>query len=159
VLVGEARIDGSAHGYDQPGASSFPSRCLAVDAQRNLYMTGFVSNTVTFGDFVTVKYGSPVTGLDDPAESAPRLAWLGALSPNPFVRGGTVEFTLAGDSPVTLALYDPRGSAVRRILTSDRMPAGNHRVVLSTTGLPRGTYFLRLTAQRITDTRKVVLLK
>jgi hypothetical protein len=122
-------------------------------------MTGFVSNTVTFGDFVTVKYGSPVTGLDDPApESAPRLAWLGALSPNPFVRGGTVEFTLAGDSPVTLALYDPRGSAVRRIL-AEIMPAGNHRVVLSTTGLARGTYFLRLTAQRITDTRKVVVLK
>jgi uncharacterized delta-60 repeat protein len=160
VLVGEARIDGSAHGYDQPGASSFPSRCLAVDAQRNVYMTGFVSNTITFGDFVTVKYGSPVTALDDLAlESAPRLAWLGALSPNPLVRGGTVEFTLAGNSPVTLALYDPRGSLVRRILASELIPAGNHRVLLETTGLPRGTYFLRLTAQRITDTRKVVVLK
>lgn len=159
-LTGEDRIDGSAHGYDQPGASSFPSRCLAVDAQRNLYMTGFVSNNVTFSDFVTAKYAPAVTGIQDPAlASPPRLAWLGALSPNPLVRSGTVELNLAGESPVTLLLYDPRGSVVRRILTSDRMAAGNHRVPLETTGLARGTYFLRLTAQQLADTRKVVVLE
>jgi uncharacterized delta-60 repeat protein len=159
-LVGEARVDGSAHGYDQPGSSNFPSRSLAVDAQRNVYMTGFVSNTTTFSDFITVKYAPTVTGLDDSApESAPRLAWLGALSPNPLVRGGTVEFTLAGNSPVTLDLYDPRGSAVRRILTAARLQAGIHRVPLEAAGLPSGVYFLRLSAQRTTDIRKLVVLE
>ena len=72
-------------------------------------MTGFVLNTTTSSDYVTAKYAPAVTGIHDPAlASAPRLAWLGALSPNPLVREGTVEFTLSGNSPVTLELYDPR---------------------------------------------------
>jgi flagellar hook assembly protein FlgD len=83
--------------------------------------------------------------------------------PNPFNPQTTVEYLLLEDGRVQVAIYDARGSLVRR-LVDQTMPAGEHRVTwngLDGAGQPVGSgiYFVKLATGSGVDTRKMVLLK
>ncbi|HXV13268.1 MAG TPA: FlgD immunoglobulin-like domain containing protein [Candidatus Krumholzibacteria bacterium] len=95
--------------------------------------------------------------------STPRETGFKAIHPNPFNPQTTVTFTLASPEHVRIAIYDVRGTLVRRL--EDRaMPAGEHSVVWDgrddggRTG-SSGIYFVRMLAGRTVETRKIVMLK
>ncbi|HXV12786.1 MAG TPA: HYR domain-containing protein [Candidatus Krumholzibacteria bacterium] len=90
-------------------------------------------------------------------------ATLTSVHPNPFNPQTTLEYTLSVGDRVQIAIYDVRGSLVRR-LVNQVMPAGEHRVTwngLDQAGRPAGSgiYFVKLSAGSDVDTRKIVLLK
>jgi flagellar hook assembly protein FlgD len=106
---------------------------------------------------------APPLVVTDDVVSTPRETGFKAIHPNPFNPQTTVTFTLASPEHVRIAIYDVRGTLVRRL--EDRaMPAGEHSLVwdgrddAGRTG-SSGIYFVRMLAGRTVETRKIVMLK
>ncbi len=78
--------------------------------------------------------------------------------PNPFNAVTVIGFTLAKAATVDLAVYDLRG---RRLAVLARGPRGAdaHETAWDATGLPSGTYLVRLDAVGRVATARVTLLK
>jgi len=154
------------HGTGQPaqdirGASfGTPDLCFDLRAERSGSSDYRVYEIVYAARAGT---GNPVYAtafVRVPHDMSPVLT---SVHPNPFNPQATLEYTLWEGGQIQLAIYDARGSLVRR-LVDQNMPAGEHRVVWNgadQTGLPvaSGIYFVRLSAGSQVDTRKIVLLK
>ena len=84
------------------------------------------------------------------AEPPPASPVSGTLAvwPNPARGVVTVAFDLGAPTSVRLALYDVLGREVA-LLHEGARGAGRHRVALDTSGLPRGTYLVRLQAESV----------
>ena len=70
----------------------------------------------------------------------------------------TLEFAVAEESDVVVAVYDVSGRRLAT-LTSSRQAAGRHEVTWNTSGVPSGVYFVRLRAGAVTLTKTVVKLQ
>ncbi len=105
----------------------------------------------------------PPVPSDEPDVTTVRGTGLKSIHPNPFNPQTTVAFSLASAGLVRIAIYDVRGTLVRR-LADEAMPAGEHSVVwngVDDRGRPAssGIYFVRMIAGSYTETRKIVMLK
>jgi hypothetical protein len=78
--------------------------------------------------------------------------------PNPFNPSTTVVFDLGSGGPVTLEAFDLLGRPVAA-LVQETLPAGAHTVRWDATGLPSGTYVLRLRTDAGTSGRTALLLR
>jgi hypothetical protein len=83
--------------------------------------------------------------------------------PNPFNPSTTITFSLAEPTNARLAIYDASG-ALGRTLVNGNLSGGAHRVLwngLNDFGVPvaSGVYFCRITANRETSTKKLLLLR
>ncbi len=101
--------------------------------------------------------------LDQPIVTTNRETGLKSIHPNPFNPQTTVAFTLKSAAMVRIAVYDVRGTLVRR-LVNESTPAGEHNVVwngVDEAGRPAssGIYFVRMIAGSYEETRKIVMLK
>ncbi len=106
-----------------------------------------------------------LTSLPTGTANAPAPFGVSALSnyPNPFNPATTIEYTVSPGQHVDLAVYDVRGHLVRS-LRSGWADAGPYNVAWdgqTNRGQPAvsGVYYIRLTGQFNTMTRKIVLLK
>lgn len=158
-LLAVDRIDGSAHGYDNPGNGSYPTPYLAVDSGGNAYLTGFVSNVGTATDFVTVKYAPAtvdVPGRDPIARN--RALALRNIHPNPLSELGAADIVLPEAGPVSLEIFDLNGARRATLWDRVRVSAGSYRVPLDVTGLGEGVYFLTLRTSGGRESARVVVL-
>ena len=96
--------------------------------------------------------GRLTTGTNDFAVA--RLAF--TAYPNPTSGQLTTGFTLERPARVTVALLDMMGRPVRQLF-SGQLGAGDQSVRADVSGLPTGTYFLRLTSGRESAVRRVVV--
>jgi hypothetical protein len=83
--------------------------------------------------------------------------------PNPFNPTTTIQYTLAEDADVTLAVYDISGRRVAQ-LEKGRRRSGVHSIVWSGRDengrrVASGTYLYRLTVDGASQSRKMILLK
>lgn len=83
--------------------------------------------------------------------------------PNPFVASTALTYTLPRDGRLRLGVYDPMGRSVRRLLDS-RQIAGTHAVTWDGRDdaghlAASGVYILRLEAEGISDSRKLLLTR
>jgi len=84
--------------------------------------------------------------------------------PNPFRERTAIEFDLAADGPVRLAIYDIQGRLVRELVNGIQS-AGTHHAMWAPYQetqqhpLPSGVYFARLEAGGRTETRRIVFLR
>jgi hypothetical protein len=98
-----------------------------------------------------------------PASELPVRVQLSPSHPNPFKASTVVEYDLAAEGPVRLAVYDLRGRLVRELVNGIQ-PAGSHRATwllfaADKERTPTGIYFFRLEAGGRTLTRKIILLR
>ena len=89
---------------------------------------------------------------------APRTFALHQNFPNPFNPSTVISFDLPAAHEVRLAVFDMLGRQVS-VLLQERRAAGRHDVTFNATGLPSGTYLVRLQADGFTGTRSMVLVK
>ena len=92
-------------------------------------------------------------GADGPATPA-----LVGASPNPFAGRTTLTLDLPHQSPVTVEVFDVRGSRVA-VLAEETLSAGEHLIVWSPGGLPSGVYLCRLTTDAVVETRKLLIVR
>jgi hypothetical protein len=83
--------------------------------------------------------------------------------PNPFNASTTIEFELASEEQVHLALYSAHGRLVKTVV-ENRLSPGRHRYRWDGTHengeqLPSGIYFYKLLINEETHTRKMLLVK
>jgi len=96
-------------------------------------------------------------------DGATRGLALASPRPNPAIGGANLRFTLSREGPATLEVFDASGRCVR-VLASGAMAAGEHSVRFdlgdpSGRRAPAGLYFVRLSAEGRTLTRRLVVIQ
>jgi hypothetical protein len=84
---------------------------------------------------------------DPSASSADNFAENGAapvVFPNPFRSKVRIQFELEKAGPVRLRLLDTYGQEVYRWYENETLPAGQHTVLYTRTGLPNGMYTVEM---------------
>lgn len=79
--------------------------------------------------------------------------------PNPFNPTTTIQFDLASESMVSLRVYDVLGRQAATLLDHTRMSAGTQLVPFDASHLASGVYFYRLETPKLSQTRKMVVMK
>jgi hypothetical protein len=87
----------------------------------------------------------------------PRTFMLEAPFPNPTRGATTLRYALPQAELVRITLYDALGRRVRTLV--DQEQEGRHELPIATTGLSSGTYFVRITAGRFVQTKRLVVLR
>jgi len=70
--------------------------------------------------------------------------------PNPFNPSTVISYQLAGQSHVTLRVYDLLGREVA-VLVNEVKSAGNYTATFNASNFPSGVYFYRLTANAVSS--------
>jgi hypothetical protein len=78
--------------------------------------------------------------------------------PNPFNPTTTIEFSLNSTQEVSLKVFDVLGREVAT-LVNERRAAGSYRVNFDASTLSSGTYFYRLQAGDVMESKKMMLVK
>ena len=104
------------------------------------------------------RWGTNYVALKPAVENIPAKFGLASIYPNPFNPTTTISFGLAENDFTTLAIYDLRGNLVSQIV-NEYLTAGEYRFAFDGSHLQSGIYLCRLTAGKLTNTRKMVLLK
>ena len=90
--------------------------------------------------------------------AAPQQVTLRAPFPNPSLRQTTIRYQLPKDGTVELSLYNVLGQRIA-ILVEERQAAGNRQIIVDTSTLGSGVYFVRLRTQDQTVTEKMTVVK
>ncbi len=97
------------------------------------------------------------------ADEIPAASSLLQNFPNPFNPLTTIEFAVAGECPVDLAIFDVSGRKIKQLVRETRLP-GRYREKWDGTNdrgahVATGLYFYRLRAGSFVSVKKMVLLK
>jgi len=95
------------------------------------------------------------TGVSE--EITPKSFSLSQNYPNPFNARTNIAFELVRSSDVSIGIYNIAGQLVGTI--NGRYPAGSNIVTWDASRVSSGVYFYRMTSERATETRKMVLIK
>jgi photosystem II stability/assembly factor-like uncharacterized protein len=101
---------------------------------------------------------SQVVAVDESGPATPTSFSLKQNYPNPFNPTTTLSFAIPSSSFVTLKVFDVLGREVAT-LVNETKAAGIHFVDWNAVGHPSGLYFYRLSANGITELKKMMLLK
>ncbi len=80
------------------------------------------------------------------------------LYPNPSNNNTTVIFTLLDTKDIELALFDTQGKLIKTI-EKGRAVKGTHEIEISTSDLAEGIYYCRLTTDKASCGKKLVVVK
>jgi hypothetical protein len=106
---------------------------------------------------VTLSATENTTGVQEPAFLPLNVA-LDQNSPNPFNPSTEIRFALPRAAFATLTVFNLLGQEITTLVKGD-LPAGQHRVLFTASGLPSGIYFYRLETSDIVQTRKMILTR
>jgi len=88
----------------------------------------------------------------------PSSIYLSQNYPNPFNPITSFEFRIAESGFVSLKVYDVLGREAATLINEDKS-AGAYKVEFNASGLTSGIYFYRVTAGKLIETKKMILLK
>jgi hypothetical protein len=122
-------------------------------------------NGILFASSKTVNYNprSAPIGIQQISSEVPQDFSLGQNYPNPFNPSTKIKFEIPqlGDAymrPVQLIVYDNLGREVA-VLVNQQLSPGTYEADFEGSRLSSGTYYYRLTAGNITETKKLTLVK
>ncbi|SMO75833.1 alpha-amylase family glycosyl hydrolase [Gracilimonas mengyeensis] len=115
-----------------------------------------------FKIYTTKEFESPeqdlLTSKDENGQQLPEAFRLNQNYPNPFNPSTVISYQLAGNSEVSLKVYDMLGREVAE-LVNGRKTAGSYEVSFDASQLSSGMYIYRLKAGSKVFTQKMMLIK
>ncbi len=100
------------------------------------------------------------TGGSEDAADVPERHALLPNYPNPFNPATTIAFNVAGEEPVTLAVFDALGRRVATLVDAEHMSIGRHTVRFEARQLASGVYFYQLRVGRaFAESRRMLLVR
>ena len=127
-------------------------------------VTGFTgTSTVTFDEVILagargVKIPVSATPGEVNTAAVPTLTRLSDCWPNPFNPVTTIQYDLAHEGSVNIAVYDLRGRMVTELVNTVQ-PAGSYRLQWNARNHASGLYWLRFISQDYSQSQKLLLLK
>jgi len=79
-------------------------------------------------------------------------------NPNPFNKLTTIRFNLPYESKVTIVITNSFGRVVDKMI-SNLYDAGSYNLEFIAEGLPKGTYFYHVVADKFSESREMELIK
>lgn len=107
-------------------------------------------------DSTTLTVEVVVTGLEN--SDIPDDFALNPNYPNPFNPSTMLSYDLPKASNVTLSVYNSLGQLVATLI-NEKVQAGKHSLYFDASHLQSGIYYYRITADKFTSTRKMMLIK
>lgn len=98
------------------------------------------------------------TGIANDKTLLPKTFNLYQNFPNPFNPETSIKFELSHSGNVSLDIFDVNGNIVD-CLINEYLNAGDHSVKFTARTLNSGVYFYRLRVGKISDTKKMILIK
>lgn len=99
-----------------------------------------------------------IIGINNNNNSSPKSFNLKQNYPNPFNPVTYIDFDLPVKSHIRLSVFDLLGREVY-LLANGFFDAGTHSIDFNAVNLPSGIYFYKLTAEKFSQTKKMILLK
>ncbi len=90
--------------------------------------------------------------------SIPSGFYLEQNNPNPFKKLTTIKFNLPYQSKVTIVITNSYGRVVDKLISSLH-DAGSYELEFIGEGLPGGTYFCHVVADKFSESREMELTK
>jgi hypothetical protein len=143
--------------YNGPGNVIDEARCLALDGDGNVYVTGWSDGAGTELDYATIKYSQP-DAVNPWRTEVPLEFALKDAAPNPFNASTVASYELRVPSHVRLRVYDLAGKLVSTLVDGLRA-AGTHNATFDGSRLASGMYLAKLEAGEYSAVQKLVLLK
>ncbi|MDD4309370.1 MAG: T9SS type A sorting domain-containing protein [Candidatus Cloacimonetes bacterium] len=133
---------------------------LAWNDQR----AGIMNSETAFSGIWAKTINSGYVSLEDPCETPSVLPVLEANYPNPFNPSTMIAFALPEAGNPLLAIYNLKGQLVKTLVRNKDFAAGKHQVIWNGTDnngnkVSSGVYFCRLTFNKDSVTRKMVMAK
>lgn len=91
--------------------------------------------------------------------SIPNAFELKGNYPNPFNPSTRIEFTVPNTTSITLKVFNTLGQEVAVLADNLRIGAGLYAYNFDASDLPSGVYIYRLSAENMTDAKKMILVK
>jgi hypothetical protein len=104
------------------------------------------------------KYSSETVGINSTSTEIPSSFQLYQNFPNPFNPVTVISYQLAVNNHVLLKVYDVLGHEVVT-LVNENQRAGSYEVEWPASDFPGGVYFYKLSADDVSETRKMLLVK
>ncbi len=148
LIPGENASDGASYRYideDVTKNSTYNYWLESVELNGSSTLFGPVSVTI-----------AEEGGFNEP----PVVTYLTEFSgvyPNPFNPVTTISYSLKQDGRARFTMFDIRGRKVEELTPNGKK--GDNTLTWDAEGLPSGIYFIRMTADNIDQTRKVMILK
>ena len=99
-----------------------------------------------------------VTFASFDVDTTPQATELKASYPNPFNPSTTINYTLADEGAVNIAVYDAIGRQVTELVNGVQSSVV-HSITWNAANQASGAYFLRMTAGSYTTSQKLMLVK
>ena len=144
---------GTKQRYVIPKLSSNTYYC-SIQAIDNCYIAS------PFSEEIVIQLS---TVADAEGVALPDHPFLGKNYPNPFNSITRIEFGLSKNDHVEIKIYNINGQLIRT-LVDERREAGYHAIDWDgcdqhLRAIPSGTYFVKMTAGKFTETSKVILIR
>jgi photosystem II stability/assembly factor-like uncharacterized protein len=123
-------------------------QAIAVDDNGFIWIGAGESTVYTNAPFVAMEDNVPVPGD----------FYLAQNFPNPFNPSTTIKFSIAGESKVSLRVYDILGNLISELFNGFK-PAGEYQISFDAGNISSGVYFLVMNTEGKVLSRKMTLIK
>lgn len=119
----------------------------------------FMSDTLGFAVGKSFyKFTQESVGVRNISEEIPESFYLHQNYPNPFNPGTIINYELRLSGLVVLKIYNAQGVEIET-LVNENQSGGIYAVEFNASSLPSGIYFYKLTTEKFSETKKMVLVK
>ena len=130
---------------------------FSSEAQAEYRSTLWITSDDPDEDTVTVQLIGSALSVNE-GNNLPLSFAITNVYPNPFNSATTIRYELPQPSQVSLSIFDISGRLVET-LVDGRLEQGRYAETWRAEGLPSGVYFVKLSAGKKMQTRKVVLIR